>query len=135
MRYKSHPHYVYVVSSEIGLTKIGFSSSLQSRLRAMQMDSPAKLHVFGAVRLSHKHAMEVESLCHKEFAEHRKHGEWFRIDPDTALKCVEKHSIAVTQAAKAKLAERQAREDDLMAFFERQAREQQEKYLEERTSR
>lgn len=68
----------YFIGGETGPVKIGFSVDVASRLRAIQTHSPIPLSILatragGAAR---------EGAYHRQFAEHRLHGEWFERTPE-----------------------------------------------------
>lgn len=67
---------IYFVRSG-DLTKIGFTTNLPSRVRALHMSGP------GAELLcSYRGGRALERALHEEFAAYRKHGEWFDLPDD-----------------------------------------------------
>lgn len=76
-RAKKQKH-VYFIRSEPGEIKIGLAIDVQKRLRGLQTSHPYALTLLTAV----KGSKEVECAYHKQFAEHRLHGEWFEPHPD-----------------------------------------------------
>jgi hypothetical protein len=68
----------YFVGGDEGPVKIGFSIDVASRLRAMQACSPVVLRV-----LATRTGGEMrESAYHRQFSDHRLHGEWFTRCPE-----------------------------------------------------
>lgn len=66
----------YIHSPDTGLVKIGFAQNPQPRLVKMQVDSPTRL-ILLAVEPG---ARATEDERHKQFAELRVRGEWFRYE-------------------------------------------------------
>lgn len=58
-----------------GRVKIGWTSSLHSRLQALQAASPVPLRLLAIMRAS----QHMERELHVRFAEFRLHGEWFEL--------------------------------------------------------
>lgn len=56
-----------------GLIKIGISTNLTSRIRAIRNSSPTELELLGTL----PGGSATEGLLHMRFGEHRQHGEWF----------------------------------------------------------
>lgn len=68
---------VYFIAGA-GLIKIGISTNLQSRFRAIRNSSPVSVDLLGScpgTTLS-------EGLLHQKFAHLRRHGEWFEDAPE-----------------------------------------------------
>jgi hypothetical protein len=59
-----------------GLIKIGISTGLTSRLRAIRNSSPVPLELLATLPSNNVH----EGFTHDQFAHLRKHGEWFTDD-------------------------------------------------------
>jgi hypothetical protein len=68
----------FVRAAGVGLVKIGQTTQLAHRMRDLQHTSPVPLALLVAVRA---HEI-VEYVLHEYFAEHRRHGEWFRSAPE-----------------------------------------------------
>lgn len=65
---------IYFLHSEINnLIKIGFSSSIKSRISDLRSMSPVKLKLLGRM----DGGMKQEKELHKMFSSVRSHGEWF----------------------------------------------------------
>jgi hypothetical protein len=72
---------VYFIQAEgLGLIKIGVANCSHSRLRCLAPMSPAPLTLLGAVKTDKVGSLEKE--LHRQFAEHRSHGEWFKAAPE-----------------------------------------------------
>ena len=70
--------WVYLIAmSESRHVKIGFAKSVAHRLREVQSGNPEKLIIRASVRALPR----LERDLHEHYAEHRKHGEWFRYGP------------------------------------------------------
>jgi len=68
------PSYVYVIGTPgSSKVKIGVSSNIDVRIRALQASSPAPLVVLWCARATRT----VEQLLHQQFQRCRVHGEWF----------------------------------------------------------
>ncbi|EAB6379051.1 GIY-YIG nuclease family protein [Salmonella enterica subsp. enterica serovar Altona] len=67
---------VYVLSSKMtGLTKIGYSSNIPQRIKALGNAGPDSLTLECLI----PGGRDTESMLHRKFAEKRKHGEWFSL--------------------------------------------------------
>lgn len=69
--------YVYFIEGGTAI-KIGFSRSMETRLRKMGTDVP------GGAKLLHIEpgTFKTEKILHRHFAAHRLHGEWFSKAPE-----------------------------------------------------
>lgn len=67
--------FTYALRDGSGLTKIGSSRGLVSRIRALQASNGSRLELLGIA-----HSVSVETMLHLRLHEHRMHGEWFRLD-------------------------------------------------------
>jgi hypothetical protein len=68
---------IYFIGSSSGPVKIGFTTNIQSRLHRLQMNSPRKLRVLAAYPGSRRD----ELMLHRQCANDRLHGEWFKRTP------------------------------------------------------
>jgi len=67
---------VYVLSSKkTGLTKIGYSTNIPQRIKALGNSGPDALTLECLIT----GGRETESMLHKKFDKKRKHGEWFSL--------------------------------------------------------
>ena len=64
----------FMHAPDVGLVKIGATSSLESRLRALQNGSPVPLVLIGLIDGD----KSVERELHNHWAHLRAHGEWFQ---------------------------------------------------------
>lgn len=84
-------HHVYIIahSSEIGPVapiKVGISSNPSLRLAQFQTASPRKLEGVMTFKLRQREvALDIESTFHRLHDAFRLEGEWFDIDPVTAI--------------------------------------------------
>jgi hypothetical protein len=75
--------FVYVIGNrQIQRYKIGRSTRLQERFKAIQSHSPILVEIIFSAKVTDSFA--VEGLLHKRFKKQRKHGEWFDLS-DTDL--------------------------------------------------
>jgi len=78
---KKEPKWVYFARAGRGnRVKIGTTSSVTSRMRALSHPLVGKLRVIGVVPGGY----EVEARMHQRFAEYRIKGEWFRLEDELA---------------------------------------------------
>lgn len=56
-----------------GLIKIGVSTNLTSRLRAIRNSSPVPVELIASI----PGGSALEGILHSKFAKYRRHGEWF----------------------------------------------------------
>jgi hypothetical protein len=68
----------FITCREIGFVKIGVAYDPFVRLATLQTAFPLDLKVEALVKGAHKREKEF----HRQFAEHRARGEWFRICPE-----------------------------------------------------
>ena len=67
---------VYFVKSG-DLIKIGFTTNLPDRVRALHLNGPGV-----ELLCSYRGDRALEQALHREFADHRRHGEWFELPAD-----------------------------------------------------
>lgn len=84
---------VYVIGA-VGLpqwVKVGSAVKPEQRLTELQTGSPVELVLHGTVAdLSRYAARALEAWTHRELADKRVRGEWFRVSPAVALATVER---------------------------------------------
>jgi hypothetical protein len=68
---------VYFIAGA-GLIKIGITTNLTSRIRAIRNSSPVPLELLGSV----PGTTHIENRAHQKFAHLRRHGEWFEDTPE-----------------------------------------------------
>lgn len=74
----SRETYVYFFENpQTGLVKIGYSGNPVQRLRQLSSDARVRLNVLGFTPGGRK----LEATLHRDMAEYREHGEWFRPNP------------------------------------------------------
>lgn len=85
----------FIQNTDTLKVKIGTSSNLDARLRALQSASGSKLQVLAAIRGGEP----LEKAFHLRFASHRAQGEWFNWSPDFS-RCLSEvlQTIALVQA-------------------------------------
>jgi hypothetical protein len=81
--------YVYVIScvdAKENYCKIGIAKSPEKRLKELSTSSPHTLRLEFARFCGNARRVEVKS--HEHFADHRKNGEWFSMEPTKAISFV-----------------------------------------------
>jgi len=79
VRPKNHGRVIYFVQGEMTkLIKIGQTATLAVRLKMLQAQSPDNLVLLLAIVANDRYQSDTD--IHKELAEHRAWGEWFRPD-------------------------------------------------------
>lgn len=69
------PGFVYFIQAgKNGPIKIGWTTSLEERIDALQTGCPFRLRVLAAI----EGTKQDEAAYHRQFAEHRMRGEWFK---------------------------------------------------------
>lgn len=77
-RYRNRPDpSLYLVGSDVGLTKIGLATNVPARVSDMQVGSPSILTLL--FMYTTPLAYTVESILHKKYRDKNTHGEWFRL--------------------------------------------------------
>lgn len=72
---------IYFIQAEmLGLVKIGTTTNMKSRLKALRDCCPDKLRILGSFKSTDDRL--VERILHRKFESARSHGEWFRQTPD-----------------------------------------------------
>jgi hypothetical protein len=72
-----------------GPVKVGIASAPWSRVTALQTGSPTPIAIYMAIHTdSRDTALAVERRMHERLAEHRMVGEWFDVNPASALGCL-----------------------------------------------
>lgn len=80
------PHYVYLIASEVGLVKIGYSRNVSRRLVQMRADSGCEIvlaHSWAFATMTP--AVEHEAAMHTLLKWSHVRGEWHRISVDAAI--------------------------------------------------
>lgn len=75
---KSRTRFVYLIQCE-DYVKVGVSSNPEGRLRSMQTGNP--FNMFLVNKWETTSDFRIESITHRELAEYRVHGEWFKCSP------------------------------------------------------
>lgn len=78
---RAEVRYVYFIEAVgVGLIKIGLANCVRKRLASLTPASPVPLRLMCKTPTDRVGTLEKE--LHVRFAEHRAHGEWFRVAPD-----------------------------------------------------
>lgn len=93
--------YIYVIGVSRNPVKIGIADRVQHRLASLQIGCPDLLTVYHAVQAPKALAQPIEAVCHRELADHHRHGEWFNIDADDALATINRLSADIRAKAEA----------------------------------
>ena len=80
---------VYVIyNPELNITKIGIASNVKERLSNLSCSAGCDMELkYNTVPIAN--APTIEQMSHNKFNEHRKKGEWFKIDPQDAIRYLE----------------------------------------------
>lgn len=75
---------VYFAQADSGLVKIGYCKDLQYRVYGLKHEARSPVRVLGTIEgfETSKAARDTERALHKQFAEHRVKGEWFKAAPE-----------------------------------------------------
>lgn len=96
--------HLYVIGRADGPVKVGISTSLRSRLAILQTGCPFRLSVLHSREFSsQKEAFEHEQAFHRDLAEYRLVGEWFKLDASTAIECIQVHADIVADVNSGKI--------------------------------
>jgi hypothetical protein len=68
---------VYVIKSEFGYYKIGYSSNINNRFKGLNKASPDKLQLTCVIKT--KEYKELEKELHEKYSDKRYQGEWFEL--------------------------------------------------------
>lgn len=85
---------IYFIQAENGPIKIGYSRSLEKRLKSLQASNGQKLTVLGTM----KGTLKDEKSLHEKFSDYKISSEWFRPYSDL-LKFIKENSVKVEEAA------------------------------------
>lgn len=80
--------YVYVIGSQNGPTKVGYSVDTERRLKSIQRPKTQRIQVFGKWPVGHASALAVERYAHWLLRDKQISGEWFNVTPDEASEAV-----------------------------------------------
>jgi hypothetical protein len=82
--------YVYVIGRPDGPVKVGISRYPYGRVNSLQTGCPFPLELLHAQPMRDRsHALQHERNFHEVYAEKRLSGEWFDIDAELAIECIE----------------------------------------------
>jgi predicted GIY-YIG superfamily endonuclease len=83
-------HFIYVIGREEGPVKVGITSSLGSRLSAIQTGCHFKIEILHYRECADRsQALEHEGIFHDVYASHRLAGEWFDLEAVFAIEGVD----------------------------------------------
>ena len=86
--------YVYVLSSPLGLLKLGVAADPRRRLRNLQVGSPVPLALAAQYAMSDRPSAEaVAAALQEHFCERRERGHWFRATPIEVRRAITERSI------------------------------------------
>ncbi|KRN31137.1 GIY-YIG nuclease family protein [Liquorilactobacillus mali] len=86
--------YVYFLKSKNGLVKIGCTSNLGRRIKAIQAMNPEKLVLIGKIKTSKWYQLENE--IHNFFKKYLIHGEWYDIKENNLMALQDKYGLNVS---------------------------------------
>jgi hypothetical protein len=79
--------FVYVISGEHGMVKVGVSTDPNTRIADLQTGSPFRLQ-FELIGMTTGQGYDIESLAHEMLDKHRAEGEWFAVPAAMAIAAV-----------------------------------------------
>lgn len=79
------PHYLYVMTSDVGMLKVGISNSPLNRLISVKYDQPDIQRVRACWVMSARDARLIEREVHKKLLPFRIKGEFFQTDDEIAM--------------------------------------------------
>jgi hypothetical protein len=83
-------HFIYVIGREEGPVKVGVSSYPAGRLSTIQTGCPFKIDILHLRECrDRQHALKHEGSFHRVYADERLSGEWFDLEADYAIECVD----------------------------------------------
>ena len=86
--------YVYVLSSPVGLLKLGVAADPRRRLRNLQVGSPVPLALAAQYPMSDRPTAEaVAAALQERFRDRRERGHWFRATPIEVRRAITERSI------------------------------------------
>ena len=86
--------YVYVLSSPLGLLKLGVAADPRRRLRNLQVGSPVPLALAAQYPMSDRPTAEaVAAALQERFRDRRERGHWFRATPIEVRRAITERSI------------------------------------------
>lgn len=90
-RLRRQTGYVYFLQSDTHeLVKIGVTKNVNTRFSSIQVGCPCPLVLAGVVtKATWNEAQALEQRLHRQFAEHRVKGEWFKLDSNTIAEIIE----------------------------------------------
>lgn len=85
---------IYVMKSDLGLTKIGIANDPLRRADAIRSASGSQVKLIHA-SIPTPDARLIESIAHRLLADKRRSGEWFDVSPSDAIEAIEKAVLAL----------------------------------------
>ncbi|MCH8837633.1 MAG: GIY-YIG nuclease family protein [Candidatus Marinimicrobia bacterium] len=71
--------------------KIGIAKDICTRLSELQVGNPFPVfYVWSSRSLHREDAHKIEKMLHHQFAHSRERGEWFKMNPEGAIKIAER---------------------------------------------
>lgn len=93
IQFHDSPEYIYVLKID-GLFKIGYTSSIEKRIKNYRVHTPSIEVIF---ILESEMAFELEQILHNKFKDRNKTGEFFELTNDEVLTAI---SIAINHKYK-----------------------------------
>lgn len=89
---RPHSQRVYFAQAQTGLVKIGCSTNIGGRLRALETETRGVLRFLGSIPGGHA----IEHVWHDHFLAARAYGEWFWPDSELLRSIAEAHAWQAT---------------------------------------
>lgn len=81
--------FIYIIQSQSGPVKIGYSQDPEKRLKQLQTGSSDKLTLHAKINVEKEHVKLLEKTIHRMNSHKRIDGEWFDLNPDDAVRDIE----------------------------------------------
>jgi hypothetical protein len=85
-----HQQVYVIVNTETRRIKIGITGNIERRLQTLRMQGGCDLYVYYLSPFVYD-AYQIENLVHAALSKYRYIGEWFTLEPDVAVKTIEKY--------------------------------------------
>lgn len=86
---------IYVIASENGPVKIGFSRSPKKRLSKLRTGCFSPIYLAYSEEAEGDIAGLIERRAHDILQAHRRHGEWFSVSPEEAIAAIKRAAVEI----------------------------------------
>lgn len=81
--------YIYIISSEENIVKIGISKNPEKRIKSLQTGHPKQLKIQYINEIDEENKFNIEKIIHKILKHKKIKNEWFNISIDEAKMMIE----------------------------------------------